>query len=191
MNYTQKVSACNREWHQSKTPRAEILHICRYISSDDVLLKRRKAFAHQPVTWFRNPYAQLVLVCSCAPALMHVGPYGICLQLPWHHAPCAFIGGHAVPCQQHSEYTSRGDTYVQVSGESVDEYKQQVREGLRRLLDPPGDAAGGPAESIVVYIKPSNIDPFSKGPGKAISLHSMSRVLSAPLGFARISAFDA
>ena len=58
---------------------------------------------------------------------------------------------------------------MQVSGESVDEYKQQVREGLRRLLDPPGDAIGGPAESIVVYVKPSSVDAFSKGPGKVYS----------------------
>ena len=58
---------------------------------------------------------------------------------------------------------------MQVSGESVDEYKQQVREGLRRLLDPPGDAIGGPAESIVVYVKPSSVDAFSKGPGKVHS----------------------
>ncbi len=48
----------------------------------------------------------------------------------------------------------------------MDEYKQHVRDGLRRLLDPPGDAVGGPAESIVVYVKPSSVDAFSKGPGK-------------------------
>ena len=39
----------------------------RYISSEDALLKRRRAFAHQPVAWFRNPYAQLVLVRCCIP----------------------------------------------------------------------------------------------------------------------------
>ena len=55
---------------------------------------------------------------------------------------------------------------MQVSGESVDEYKHHVRDGLRRLLDSPGEAVGGPAESIVVYVKPSSVDVFSKGPGK-------------------------
>jgi hypothetical protein len=76
---------------------------------------------------------------------------------------------------------------MQVSGDSVDEYKQQVREGLRRLLDPLGEAIGGPAESIVVYIKPSNIDPFSKGPGKVHIPPQQSHAPLAPLHFARIS----
>ncbi len=66
---------------------------------------------------------------------------------------------------------------MQVSGESVDEYKQHVRDGLRRLLDPPGDAVGGPAESIVVYIKPSSVDAFSKGPGK---VHAARGFLTLP-----------
>ena len=55
---------------------------------------------------------------------------------------------------------------MQVSGESVDEYKLHVRDGLRRLLDHPGDGNGGLTESIVVYVKPSSVDAYSKGPGK-------------------------
>ena len=56
--------------------------------------------------------------------------------------------------------------HTQVSGESVDEYKLHVRDGLRRLLETPGDGIGGLTESIVVYIKPSSVDAYSKGPGK-------------------------
>lgn len=55
---------------------------------------------------------------------------------------------------------------MQVSGENVDDYKQNVRDGLRRMLDPPVDPLGGPVEWIIVYVRPSTIDPQSKGPGK-------------------------
>ncbi len=55
---------------------------------------------------------------------------------------------------------------AQVSGESVDDYKANVREGLRRLLDAPMDALGTAVEWVVAYVKPSTIDPMSKGPGK-------------------------
>lgn len=59
------------------------------------------------------------------------------------------------------------NTCRQVSGESVEDYKQNVRDGLRRLLDPPVDPLGGPAEWIIVYVRPSTIDAQSKGPSKA------------------------
>lgn len=58
-------------------------------------------------------------------------------------------------------------TCRQVSGDSVEEYKQNVRDGLRRLLDPPVDPLGGPVEWIIVYVRPSTIDALSKGPSKA------------------------
>ncbi|BDA42989.1 Trafficking protein particle complex subunit 10 [Coccomyxa sp. Obi] len=92
------------------------LHV-QYLNNDDALLRKRRPHAKQPVTWFRNPYALLVLV----------------------------------------------------SGDSVEEYKQNVRDGLRRLLDPPVDPLGGPVEWIIVYVRPSTIDALSKGPSKVFA----------------------
>ena len=66
---------------------------------------------------------------------------------------------------------------MQVSGESVDEYKLHVRDGLRRLLDHPGDGIGGLTESIVVYVKPSSVDAYSKGPGKVWAADAYLRLL--------------
>ena len=67
--------------------------------------------------------------------------------------------------------------HMQVSGESVDEYKLHVRDGLRRLLDHPGDGIGGLTESIVVYVKPSSVDAYSKGPGKVWAIDAYLRLL--------------
>jgi hypothetical protein len=64
----------------------------------------------------------------------------------------------------------------QVSGDSVDEYKQNIRDGLRRLLDPPVDPLGGPVEWVIVYVKPSTVDHLSKGPSK-VSQHCMLSLL--------------
>ena len=55
---------------------------------------------------------------------------------------------------------------AQVSGDSVDDYKQTIREGLRRMLDAPVDALGTSVEWVVAYVKPATIDPLAKGPGK-------------------------
>ena len=38
----------------------------RYVLSTDARLLRLKPYAQSPVTWFRNPYAYLVLVSSLA-----------------------------------------------------------------------------------------------------------------------------
>jgi hypothetical protein len=44
---------------------------CRYLNHDDALLRKRRPYAKQPVTWFRNPYAHLVLV-SALPTLQDI-----------------------------------------------------------------------------------------------------------------------
>lgn len=36
--------------------------LCRYVLSHDKRLQRLKPFSHSPVTWFRNPYAHIILV---------------------------------------------------------------------------------------------------------------------------------
>ena len=54
----------------------------------------------------------------------------------------------------------------QVSGESVEDYRQSVREGLRRLLDAPVDALLDAPDWVVAYVRPATVDPLSKGPAK-------------------------
>ena len=63
----------------------------------------------------------------------------------------------------------------------MDDYKQTIREGLRRMLDAPVDALGMSVEWVVAYVKPSTIDPLSKGPGKVGCLRGdRCHISSAP-----------
>lgn len=54
-------------------------HVCgcllRYLLSSDPRFQRLQPHAHSPVTWFRNPYAYLILVCN----------------LPHHLGTCVWI----------------------------------------------------------------------------------------------------
>ena len=48
----------------------------------------------------------------------------------------------------------------------MEDYRQNVREGLRRLLDAPADGLLDSPDWVIAYVRPATIDPLSKGPAK-------------------------
>ena len=82
-----------------------VLH--RYLSNEDPLLKRRQPYAGKPVTWFRNPYAQLVLVRNCDSPINRCPPvthkaHGMHHPASPVHASCARLQAslHASSCSR-------------------------------------------------------------------------------------------
>lgn len=57
---------------------------CRYVLGSDPRLERLKPFAHSPVTWFRNPFALLIVVRARLLALR--------LASAWHPLVSACLG---------------------------------------------------------------------------------------------------
>lgn len=64
---------------------------CRFLSASDPRLQKLRQFAHSPVTWFRNPFVQLVLVSG--PRRARWGPLGCGTMARSYLLQCLYISG--------------------------------------------------------------------------------------------------
>lgn len=110
------------------------------------------------MTWFRNPYARLILVCLIT--YLPCQCCNICCSL-------ISVSCHINDAMHHSQALQELQHFglTQVSGEDADDYKRTLRAQLKALIEREKDPLG-PTEWVVCYIKPAASDPLSKGPRK-------------------------